>query len=90
MTSRIAVPVEPSRFRIFYLRFYTEYEYIDVEGVCYIRIHKWHNHCYDMAYFFYHGKWLCQTHYNSKKELLGAIQNLLQEDAALRFASKTP
>ena len=88
MTSRIAVQTELGRYRIFYLNFYDDLEIIDVDGVCYMRVMKWNNHRYELKYFFYHSKKISNRVYGGKKELLGAIQNLLHQDEKVRLGIK--
>lgn len=57
-----------------------DFQRIDVDGVVILDICKFHNHRYDLQAFFYARKHIvsCRS-FSTKKELYGAIQNLLQE-----------
>lgn len=58
----------------------SNYQSIDLDGVLFMQIFKIHDHRYDLQAFFYRTKTIinCQS-YGIKKELYGAIQNLLQK-----------
>lgn len=53
---------------------------IDCDGIVIFDIWKVHNHHYQLQAFFYKSKVIISYgRFGSKKELYGAIQNLLQE-----------
>ena len=60
---------------------YGDFQMISVDGFCYLEIYKYHNHRYEIAGFFYLSRHLIRPRlYRTKRELFGAIQELLQEE----------
>lgn len=58
----------------------TDHQIIHLEGKIYLHITKYHNHRYELAGFIYElPKYIYPQEYKTKKELIGAIQKLLQE-----------
>ena len=53
----------------------------DYPGLCYITIFKWHNHRYDLEYFFYDSKNIGHDSFKSIKELKAYVQSLLDKNA---------
>ncbi|MBQ2858611.1 MAG: hypothetical protein IJA45_01820 [Oscillospiraceae bacterium] len=58
-----------------------DFQKIVVEGVVVFDIAKYHNHRYDLDAFFYSSKRIVSRRsFRSKRELYGAIQELLQQE----------
>ena len=83
MNYRISIPTIEGFLKIFYLDFceYRMSRKFKVDNVCIIEVFKIHDHRYDLKCFFYKTEYIyCYDEFRSKKELYGAIQNLLQEN----------
>lgn len=80
MKCEILIPIEKNTYRCFSLKLRTGEPYVmDVPGVCYFRVYKYHDHRYELAYFIYNPRRLGFCDYYTKKDLFSAIQNLLKE-----------
>lgn len=56
------------------------YQRLEFPFLFIIDVFKYHNHRYDLHAFFYNTKLIVPTRsYSSKRELYGAIQDLIQE-----------
>ena len=71
-------------FSTFTLLPYGDFQHVSVDGVVVFQISKFHNHFYAFDAFFYSSKRIYSgRRYGSKKELYGAIQNLLQQELSV-------
>ena len=83
MYYNLIIPDENGRNYHFNFKFseYSMSHRYEVKDVCIIDVYKFHDHRYDLKAFFYKKKRITyHENIRSKKELYGAIQNLLQEN----------
>ena len=83
MYYNLTIPDENGRKYHFNFNFseYSMSHRYEVKDVCIIDVYKFHDHRYDLKAFFYKKKRITyRENIRSKKELYGAIQNLLQEN----------
>ena len=79
MECRINIPANGS-VHVYYLLPYGDFQVIDVDGVLYLRITKYHDHRYVLEGFIYRTKHIVSyREFDGKKKLYGTIQKLLQE-----------